>query len=315
MTVPPTLSEVVSGLPGIAGTLGVFIPVALCIGRRNREALSARFASPSRIWIVPAILLAYCLAYMGAGGLADPGNYLFMAAYFAAPMALLYLRGRTEGKAKPLDFALVLLLWLPVELGWTLKSIALSTGRYPIAVFAAALYGMIIFTAWRRLELHCDWSIRGEDLRLVGLAFLALVALILPAALFVGFAAWNPQPMLVERPWVAAIGLPLLLAGFFFTPAFVEELMFRGFIQNLLMTRLRWARALAAASVVFGLAHLNNKVGPYGGHGDPNWVYAAFATIAGLGYGYVYHRTRSLVAASLLHALVDFTWMLLFKAP
>ena len=62
------------------------------------------------------------------------------------------------------------------------------------------------------------------------------------------------------------------------------------------------ARTLAAASLIFGIAHLNN-----GPQALPNWRYVILATIAGVAYGKVFQRASSVTAPALLHMLVDWT--------
>lgn len=319
-------------LPGIAGTLGLAVAVVYAIRKTARERISEPFSSPRRLWLLPLLLLVYCGAVAALAGRPRLDSWLTLGLYFFLPTLVLYARGRTSesGGALLLDFAVVLLLWLPIELRWVQKSIAIVGAPesvsilgldvrpprgYPLGILAATLYGLIAFTGWRRLDLHCDWAFGSTDgartrreLALVAVTLLALMALILPPSLAIGFTRLNPNPELAANPVV----IPFLLLGLFFTPAFVEEFAFRGLIQNLLCTRLAWIPSLAMASVIFGLSHVENKAG---GFSFPNWPYVAFATIAGLGYGFVYHRTRSLVASSLLHALVDFIWLLFFKAP
>ena len=92
--------------------------------------------------------------------------------------------------------------------------------------------------------------------------------------------------------------------GFIFAgTALPEEILFRALIQNLLMQRFgATTRTLVAASVIFGLAHLDNGPQPL-----PNWRYAILATIAGLAYGKVFQKAGSLVSSALLHMLVDWT--------
>lgn len=309
---------------GVAATLPAFVALLFAIHRGARERMARWFDAPAKFWRLPAVLLAYALGVMAAGGhLADEiavgfsdssavpvPAALALAVYLSAPTLVLYARGPYAGKAGLADFAVVALLWFPIELKWVQKSIAVDGGSYPISVFCAVVYGLLVFTSWRRLEIGCDWALRWKDLAAVGSAFAALFAAIVPAAIALTFAYPAVQPRLISRPWVA----PLVLCGYFFAPAFCEEFMFRGLIQGLLLTRLRLAPALAAASAIFGLAHVNNAVQtPVARFGTPDWTYVGFATIAGLGYGYVYHRTRSLVASSMVHALVDFTWWTFFR--
>lgn len=68
--------------------------------------------------------------------------------------------------------------------------------------------------------------------------------------------------------------------------------------------------ALAIASVIFGLSHLDNDTPNY--H-TPNFLYAAFATLAGFLYGWVFKTTGFLTASAITHATVDFLWDSLFN--
>jgi len=64
---------------------------------------------------------------------------------------------------------------------------------------------------------------------------------------------------------------------------------------------------LITASVIFGASHLNN------GPPIPNYKYFVMASIAGLFYGSAWQQTRSLMASSITHALVDTFWSLIFR--
>jgi CAAX protease family protein len=87
-----------------------------------------------------------------------------------------------------------------------------------------------------------------------------------------------------------------------------EEVLFRGFIQTTLVRCTgRPLVGLVVASLVFGAAHLDN--GPHA----PDWRYGVLATLAGLAYGWVYLRTRRILAPAIAHTLVDVTWSLFFK--
>ena len=113
----------------------------------------------------------------------------------------------------------------------------------------------------------------------------------------------------------------ILLAIFFFT-AIPEELIFRGILQNLLAHTIRGRNAkwiaLAISSVIFGLAHLNNPQAPlvkihlFGIEYPVPWVYIILATIAGWFYGLAYIHTGSILAAALIHTMIDGWWSYFF---
>ena len=51
------------------------------------------------------------------------------------------------------------------------------------------------------------------------------------------------------------------------------------------------------------------------GHRQGGLIFLAFVTLAGLFYGYVYHRTKRLEAAIFVHFLVNLTHFLFFSYP
>jgi uncharacterized protein len=126
----------------------------------------------------------------------------------------------------------------------------------------------------------------------------------LPLALAVGWVRFHP----VEMAWWRA--LPLAAVTFFamlWVVALSEEFFFRGLLQQWLSLWLGNRTAgLAAASVLFGLAHL-----PFGSF--PNWRFALVATVAGWFYGRAYWRAGSIRAAMVAHALVNITKLMLFN--
>ena len=142
------------------------------------------------------------------------------------------------------------------------------------------------------------------------------LAIALPIGIFSGFV--NPGLTTLPGLEIAA----RILATVFFV-ALPEEILFRGIIQNQLTRRLakRPQTALAISSLIFGLAHINNSKAPLWVLEISDtfslsvpWVYVLLASLAGWFYGRLYQRTGSLAAPVLMHALVDITWSLFFRA-
>jgi membrane protease YdiL (CAAX protease family) len=73
-----------------------------------------------------------------------------------------------------------------------------------------------------------------------------------------------------------------------------EELIFRGFLQPLLMRSLGAAAGILAAAVPFGLLHLPEYNGA--------WQYGVLITLAGAAFGWIRWRTGSTKASTLMHA-------------
>jgi len=100
--------------------------------------------------------------------------------------------------------------------------------------------------------------------------------------------------------------VPATLLRLFLFTAWPEEFLFRGLLQNFLGKNLRSETAgWIVASVIFGLSHIF--------HGFPNWRYVLLATIAGLVYGLLWRKTKSMFPGAVVHALVDTTWQTLFR--
>jgi membrane protease YdiL (CAAX protease family) len=267
----------------------------LIIGSLLFTAPQARLAAwlrqdRRRIWLAPALLSGlFCAALLAETALNPPLLLLILA----------YTLGATLLAPQRMDAAVILVLWLPVELSLT---------RYwtspPLQGFANTLiYGTGITLALVLLLLFR--GIGGMKYRLPSTArdllypvagFLLVAPVLIGLGQLLGFIA----PFHVPENLSAAV-----LAGMFLRilayVAFPEEILFRSLIQNLLMQKFgsgNWTLALAA--VIFGAAHLNNGPGPL-----PNWRYMLLATIAGFAYGKVFQKSSTVLSSAILHALVN----------
>jgi membrane protease YdiL (CAAX protease family) len=88
-----------------------------------------------------------------------------------------------------------------------------------------------------------------------------------------------------------------------------EEAFFRGFVQKGLensLERFRYSSFLAfiTASVLFGVAHFMGGL-----------RYVFLATLAGLGYGWVYQQTKRIEASILTHFSLNSVHFLFFTYP
>ncbi|MEP1095156.1 MAG: CPBP family intramembrane glutamic endopeptidase [Cyclobacteriaceae bacterium] len=104
--------------------------------------------------------------------------------------------------------------------------------------------------------------------------------------------------------------IPVLWKMFYyvFIVAFGEELFFRGYLQSatnryfnkpfsLYGVKFGWGLVLAA--VLFGLSHALVTT-------PPTWPWAVWTGILGLAFGYIREKDGSILAAAILHAMVDF---------
>jgi len=127
------------------------------------------------------------------------------------------------------------------------------------------------------------------------LLVMILLLSLLPIAAMLG--ALKPELSLPSWWWLFALNNLILTCV-------AEEALFRGFVQQSLSRRFDWRLGLVIASILFGLAHFA---------GGPLLI--AFATLAGLGYGLVFHFTGRLWCAVLAHFLFNFCHLVFFTYP
>jgi len=161
---------------------------------------------------------------------------------------------------------------------------------------AVAAYGLL--RQLDRIGYAVEWK-RGFGWNF-GFHFLVLAAIEIPLGLKIGFLAFDPALARIKSLPVAAIGI------LFFT-AWPEEFLFRGVLQNCFAKTFKneWV-GLSIASLIFGFSHILHAP-------VPNWKYVLMATIAGVFYGRAWMKTGSLLPGTLVHALVDLSWHILFR--
>lgn len=129
---------------------------------------------------------------------------------------------------------------------------------------------------------------------------LSIILGILIVAMILGYVRLEPKMSVNIFIW-----LPTTLL---FT-AVAEEALFRGFIQRKLTQQLKKVKgdaywALILTSLLFGLSHYT-----------AGRKYVFLATLAGLGYGWIYQRTQRIEASILLHFGLNLTHFLFFTYP
>lgn len=140
----------------------------------------------------------------------------------------------------------------------------------------------------------------GEVARRALLPLVATVVAVISTAVALHFIVWDPK---------VPPGLLLWMLSMFFVTSIAEEIFFRGLIQTQLVRVFgRWRGGayigIVAASVLFGI-----------GHAPGGAALIALATIAGIGYGWVYYKTNSILAAATVHTAVNVTHLLFFTYP
>lgn len=100
-----------------------------------------------------------------------------------------------------------------------------------------------------------------------------------------------------DRASLIAIGIGATTIG-----PLVEELLFRGFAQPLLVRTFGLWGGILAASLPFALVH--------GPQYHWSWQHLLLLTLASISFGAVRHRTGSTAASTLLHAAYNFTYLM-----
>lgn len=129
---------------------------------------------------------------------------------------------------------------------------------------------------------------------------LVTMGVVFALALGFGFVAFAPK----WSPLVVTFALSNL-----FLTCITEEVLFRRIIQGTLVEwlggiRYRSAVAIIIGAALFGLAHVGGGA-----------AYAALAFVAGVGYGYAFHRTRHIEAAILAHFTLNLAHFLFLTYP
>jgi membrane protease YdiL (CAAX protease family) len=274
-------------------TPALFLCAILTLLSPSLQALLRRWvhASRARVFAAPIILSAIFCALLRSYGVPGIAPVALILVYTFAPTLVTFLQ-RT-------NFAVILMLWLPLELAVGANAIPkplqgfFHTVAYGIAILLA-LWLFLIFRELPGMKYNPLRSLQDWTAPLIGYAIVSPI--LIPIGLWLGFIQPFHVPSRLTAWFVVSRFLIILAAT-----ALPEEILFRSLIQNSIMRQ--WGstnRALLLAAVIFGLAHLNNGPGPL-----PNWRYAIMATIAGFAYGKVFWKSSSVFSSAILHALVN----------
>jgi membrane protease YdiL (CAAX protease family) len=277
----------------------------------------ALLASIVALWIgrkfwIGALIVAVALGYASGVllGLAALWIALFGGLCFAfvraKSLAARWKQRLLTGLSALCMLVLALLLGMHALPGFrnflALDDVVLSPGAEPFTLylnFDKTVVGIFILGICYAglLRSSTEW---GNALRRA-LPLVAISTLLLALfAIALGYLFW--QPKWTSLFWIWA-------ASNLFLTCLSEEALFRGFIQRELTLALQgrsgghWI-AIVVSGALFGVAHFG---------GGPSYV--ALATAAGIGYGYIYHRTRSIEMAMLAHFALNATHFLLFTYP
>ena len=243
--------------------------------------------APSPPVLAPSALASLALLAALAGcGAASPRwrcAFTVLAALLALAMSLHLLPG-----------------FRPVML---FRDVRLTPDAAPFALglgFDKAAAGLLLLAAFS--VRASSWRQFASQVPAIVAAAAATAVVAIGIALAAGYVRLEPK-------WGDAA--PAFLAANLLFTCVAEEAFFRGLIQERLM-RLSETRgqpawnwlAIAASTLLFGLAHAG---------GGATWM--AVAIVAGLGYGLVYARTRSIEGAILVHFAVNAAHFVGFTYP
>ncbi len=285
-------------------TLGLFLLPVILLSydgavTRLRRMVDGR--PITTLVVAGTLILPYLLYWKVAAG-STPLSLAGVVLYVGATSLLACVRpgGRSPGWV---DLAVAVAVWLPLELRWLNPSFPWpegGSGKILGGLLGLDLLLFLLLVVRRYDGMGYSIRLHSGDLVAGLLAWSAFIVVGIPIGLVTGFVGPPHWP-------TGLLSVPLALVTVFLFTGLQEEALFRGAFQGFLQKRLgRPMVSLVIASVVFGFAHLNN--GPH-----PDWRYVLLATLAGLAYGAAYRATGRVAAAAVAHALVDATWVLLFK--
>ena len=230
-------------------------------------------------------------------------RWQWFALYLALPVVIAWLLEQAaaadpEQRGNWRDAIILLMLGLSVDLRWF--DGAWPSGLQALNKLLLVDMGLYGFLAIRQLSgVGFNFCFRWSDWKTGFRELIFFTPLVLTLGLALGFI--HPH---ANRPQVGTAVLRWALI-FLFT-ALPEELFFRGWVQNLLERRVGRRKALAIASVLFGLSHFNKRAAHF------NWRYVLLAAIAGIFYGRAWREHRRVAASTITHATVDWIWGLWF---
>jgi membrane protease YdiL (CAAX protease family) len=263
------------------------------IQNRFRKALQR---TPWLLFAGPAVLTGIFLAILWKESLLSGPLAGCIAAFTFLPSLLAY--GQRQSAPGWFDLGIVVLLWFPLEFGagaqWVPASLQgyLHTVAYGVSILLA-LWIFLLYRAIPGMKYRLPASYK--DFAYPVAALLIVAPILISIGLYNGFLA--PLHGSSLPAWKLATRFLIILAA----TALPEEILFRSLIQNLLMQKLgSRTSTLVLASLIFGLAHLNNGRGP-----GLNWRYAVLASVAGFAYGKVFQLGSSVFASMFLHAGVN----------
>lgn len=182
-----------------------------------------------------------------------------------------------------------------------LNGVYISSNGIPFSLylnFDKTIVGLfIVGILHQRITTRAEWHDMFRTMVPRALLVMFIVALVSFSFRFVWF-----DPKLSQD-------LPLWAVTNLLFVCLAEEGFFRGFIQKylcLILQRVNYGNVIAiiVTSVLFGLSHFM---------GGPRYV--LLATVAGMGYGWIYWRTQRIEASIITHFTLNLVHFLFFTYP
>jgi hypothetical protein len=200
----------------------VFVLFAAPVQRRLQKLLRR---TPQAVWAAPFLLTALFAGAAAMVGVFRPALAAMVLVYASAPVLCAYLAGPGPAtQPGALDFAAILLLWLPLEFGAGQNLVPraaqgfLHSAGYGIAILLALIL-FLGFRAFAGLKYNPPRQARDWRLPLVGFALVAPVLAVVGIA--IGFI---PPPHLPTR---SAASMAAAAGVIFAGTALPEEIIFR----------------------------------------------------------------------------------------
>ena len=287
--------------------------------RATLSRLGNRFGDSIIVLLIIPYLLATNFQVFTIG-------FLRFIVFLTIPTLLLHFRPKN---AKPFDIFHILAIfaiWIPLEtdlftlfINLLIPNLDLASSiellpqvevnliagvDLPLHKLTAILLALFLFLILYPLpEMGFTFSLRKKDLKYALIGFLGFAFIGIPTGFLIKFLRYNLQiPSITELITYSVAGYLLV--------ALMEEILFRGIIQNLIEKRVKSETvSLIIAAIIFGMGHLNNTTR---GYAVPNWGYVLMASIAGISYGWVWIKTKRVTASAITHALVNLMWAVFF---
>jgi len=182
-----------------------------------------------------------------------------------------------------------------------ISNLAITEGAIPYTLylnFDKPLVGLFILAfCHRKLFSKKGWIAMIKETIFKGML---LILLIMTTALAINYVRVEIKSLLLFPVWACVNLLFTCIA---------EEAFFRGFLQKHIVSYSKKVKygsifGILLASLIFGLAHYAGGI---------NLIF--LATIAGLGYGWIYHNTKTIESAILTHFSLNAIHFIFFTYP